>query len=103
MNLIVTTGCINRQSFTLPCPGSELDSLLILYSQLGQVKLRKTIDECKVEGSSVQVNITPEETLLFEPLEKGICQIQGKTKGGTPIVSFVIPFRCTELIEDKGV
>ena len=100
MEMIVTTGCLNRQTFTLPCLGSELDSLLILYGQLGKVRLRKTIAECVFRENLAQVDISPEETLLFETLEKGICQIQGKTREGSPIVSLVIPFRSTELMED---
>lgn len=65
-------------SFTLPFGVSNVDDLRISYAQHGKTVLTKGKDDCALEGNTIKVTLTQEETDLF--CTKFVCEIQVNVK-----------------------
>ena len=62
-------------TFTLPFDGSGITVLNLCFAQKGEVILEKTLQDCVMEGSTLQVRLSEAETLLFDH-RKGMVEMQ---------------------------
>ena len=62
-------------TFTLPFDCERITVLNLCFAQQGEVVLEKDLAACMVEGNTLQVGLTEEETLLFDD-KKGMVEIQ---------------------------
>lgn len=53
-------------TFTLPFAGNQITALNLCFDQQGEIVLEKSLEDCKVDGNTLQVKLTEEETLLFD-------------------------------------
>lgn len=53
--------------FTLPFNVEQLKKVEITYEQLGQIILQKTETDCTLEGKIIRLELTQEESRLFQP------------------------------------
>lgn len=77
-------------TFRLPFAGDRITVLNLCFAQQGQTVLEKALPACTVEGNTVQVTLTEEETLLFD-CQKGMVEMQlrvgcGKTRMASNIM-----------------
>lgn len=61
--------------FELPIDTSIIDTGKIIYSQDGKVILEKAISECAMEGNTISIKLTQEDTFSFN-CTKGMVYIQ---------------------------
>ena len=90
MSMIQGTTPTNR--FNLPFDVSEVAALRIAYSQKGAVIFTKTEADCTLEGNTVTLRLTQEETFKFEgeevvQIRLRVKQKDGNVKASKPVVS----------------
>lgn len=56
--------------FTLPFDSGMITSLNIAFAQQGTVVLEKTLSDCAADGDCVTVQLSEEDTLLFDSVKK---------------------------------
>ena len=77
-------------TFTLPIAGKSITALNLSFAQKGQLLLEKTLADCLVEDTALQVTLTEQDTLLFDD-KQGMVEMQlrvgcGKTKMASNIM-----------------
>ena len=73
--------------FTLPFDVSMVQKIRIIYAQNGTVKLTKTEADCTLEGNTVQVKLTQEDTLAFVAQSAAEIQVRVLTPAGDALAS----------------
>lgn len=89
--------------YTLPFGIDNVLSLRIIYAQRGQVIVTKTLEDCTVEGSTVNVKLTQEDTLAFAvdaPVEIQLRVLMGT---GDALASQVIRVKAGVCLEDEVI
>lgn len=82
-------GTTPENTFKLPFTLDEVSSLYITYSQEGKVVLEKEISDITIDGNTLNVKLTQEDTLSFSKGALNI-QIRFKTLQGNAMASRVI-------------
>ena len=59
-------GTTPTHEFTLPFDTSEIDDLRISYGQCDKEIVVKTRDDCRLDGNTVYVTLTQEDTFSFD-------------------------------------
>ena len=87
--------------FTLPFGVETVKTVEITYAQNEEVKLKKTDVDCVLEGSTVSVKLTQEDTFKFDekPLVK--IQIRVLTLDGDVIPSEIMYATVKECLSDE--
>lgn len=62
-------------TFHLPIDGSSITVLNLSFAQKGDIILEKTLADCTVEGNTLRVTLTEQETLLFDA-DRGMVEMQ---------------------------
>ena len=83
-------GTTPTHTFTLPFSVENVSDALIVYAQADNVILRKTVSQCHMEGNSLSVELTQEETFLFDCSKKVQIQVRVKTDEKTALTSDII-------------
>lgn len=73
--------------FELPFETSLIAKVRVLYRQDGKVKLRKEHEECSLNGNTISIRLTQEETLMFDCTSPVEIQLRVITLGGDSLVS----------------
>ena len=84
--------------FTLPFGIETIKTIQIIYAQSGAEKLTKSNEDCMLDGNTVTVKLTQEDTFLFDD---GVCvevQVRVLTNGGDALASRVMRVRCEECL-----
>ena len=63
---MIPKGCCCKNSFSFPFKPGNVSRLYITYQQNGKNVVEKTIDDCIFENDKVLVDITQQESLLFD-------------------------------------
>lgn len=75
--------------FEIPIDSSLLKQVQITYAQGGINLLVKTIEDCVLDGNSISVTLSQEETLMFSHKKDVEVQIRVLTKDGTAMATTV--------------
>lgn len=87
-------------TFTLPFDCERITVLNLCFAQQGEVVLEKDLAACKVEGNTLQVGLTEEETLLFDD-KKGMVEIQLRVGcGDTRMASNIMQISAQRILKD---
>lgn len=86
--------------FSMPFGVDEVEKLRILYVQDG-VKIVKTTDDCTLEGSTVTVRLTQEDTLSLSSDAVVKIQLRVLTTAGEALVSDVIRVKPGVCLDDE--
>ena len=85
--------------FTLPFNVEQLKKVEITYEQLGQIILQKTETDCTLEGKIIRLELTQEESRLFQPAQPVSIQLRVKTNEEKVLASEIkkiIPKSCLD-------
>lgn len=93
MSTFIRRGTTPTLTFTLPFAASAITALSIAFAQKRAVILEKKLSDVKIDGNSVSVTLTENETLSF--LERTSLEIQmrcycGRSKMASQIISVPI-------------
>lgn len=83
-------GTTPTHTFTLPFAADNVSDALIVYAQSDEEILRKTVSQCNMEGNTLSVDLTQEETFLFDCGKKVQIQVRVLTTVGKALASNII-------------
>lgn len=99
----VIQGTTPKNVFTLPFEVSQITDVRIIYSQKDAVVFTKVMADCTLEGNTVTVALTQEDTFALESEE--VVQIQlrvkrpdGNVQASVPVVTPVEKCLDTEVM-----
>ena len=97
----MTRGSTPTHFFTLPFDVEMVKTVEITYKQNEELKLQKTNTDCALEGNTVSVKLTQEDTFKFDekPLVK--IQIRVLTLDGDVIPSEIMYATVKECLSDE--
>lgn len=88
-------------SFELPFGKDYISKLIVTYDQDGNTVIEKRLEDVSFEGNTLLVNLTQEETNLFES-EKMVCiQLRVLTVNGKSIPSQKIYKNVYDVLNDE--
>lgn len=97
----MTRGTTPTHTYSLPFDVENVAKARIIYAQRGEVKIKKTEADCVMEGNTIQVRLTQEETLCFE---ENVCvdiQVRVLTTGGDAPASRIMHVLPGALLENE--
>ena len=88
--------------FTTNADCSQMDKIKIVFSQKGEIILKKTLDDITIKGNGhlIQTFLTEEETLLFKEENNPIIMQIVMGKGAARYPSDYIYATVTDLLEE---
>ena len=87
--------------FQLPMDTGDLKQIRITYSQLGRTVVEKTERDVRMEGSTITLTLTQEETLAFYHKSGVRFQIKVLTRDGTLLASAVKELSVGEILNTE--
>ena len=94
-------GTTPTHTFTLPFPVDTVKNALIVYKQGDEEILRKTVSQCHMDGNTLSVDLTQEETLRFCCEKKALIQVKVLTKENKALVSDIITTDVSKCLTDE--
>ena len=83
-------GTTPTHTFTVPFGIENVADALVVYAQSDKEILRKTVSHCHMEGNTLSVDLTQEETFLFNCQKKVQIQVRVLTTEGKALASDII-------------
>ena len=96
-------GSAPTHTFTLPEDVGVLKKIIIVYAQEDVEILRKTEQDCEINGNKVRLKLTQGETLLFDFNKNMQIQMKAVTEDGTPLISNIIKKDVRKCLIDEVV
>lgn len=87
--------------FTLPFGIETIKTIQIIYAQNGAEKLTKSNADCTLEGNTVKIRLTQEDTFKFADDVCVEVQVRVLTTGGDALASRVMRVRCHDCLSDE--
>ena len=92
-------GTTPRHTFTLPFPAEHVKKVRIIYAQSGQAVLTKEVDT--VDGDSITVSLTQEDTLRFDAAHLVEIQLRVLMDDGQALSSAIIKCSVGRCLEEE--
>ena len=87
-------------TFTLPIDGSSLTALNLCFAQKGEILLEKNLTDCVLEGNTLRVTLTEQETLQFAA-DRGMVEMQLRVGcGATKMASNIMRVSVERILKD---
>ena len=87
--------------FTLPFETTLVKGVKVTYAHNGDIVLEKETQDCKLEGNTVTLKLTQEETLLFENNQLVQVQIRLLLHNGDALCSIIYHCHTGVLLDDE--
>lgn len=87
--------------FTLPIEAELIKCAQVIYTQDGGAKLTKDINDCALDGKTLTVRLSQEDTLFFACDRCVRIQVRVLTQAGDALASHVMRVRCEECLSDE--
>ena len=87
-------GTTPTHKFILPFSVDVVDEVEVTYCQKGEEVLRKLAEECSMEGNSVELKLTQDETFRFNEGVNVEIQMRVLTNGGDCLASDIFAVGC---------
>lgn len=100
--MIIPKGCTVVNTFTVPFNREDIDVIYITYQQSGRTIIEKTVSDCVFRDGKILVDLSQEDTLLFNNSYIIQIQIRIRLKNGVATKSNIINVNTDELLK-KGV
>jgi hypothetical protein len=94
-------GTTPTHEFTIPFEVSLIDDLRISYAQSDKEILVKTKGDCTLEGNTITVTLSQEETFLFDCSKNVMLQVRVLTTSGNVLSSDIITLSVGRCINDE--
>ena len=87
-------------TYTLPFAGDQITVLNLCFDQQGEIVLEKSLEDFKVDGKTLQVKLTEEDTLLFDA-QKAMVEMQLRVGcGETRMASNIMRVSVERILKD---
>ena len=96
---MIYEGTTPTHTFTIPFDITLISKLRILYSQNNEVLITKELGDCTVLDNAVEVKLTQQETLAFDPRYNVEIQLRVLTAGGDALSSDIITTTVNRCLE----
>lgn len=83
-------GTTPKHTFTIPFDTSTIDDVRIIYAQGDEQKFVKELADCTLDGNTISVTLTQEQTFLFTDDKLVQIQLRVKTNTGEILSSDVL-------------
>ena len=80
-------GTTPTHTFNIPFDTSMLKEIKVLYTQNDALVLEKYTSDCKLDGATISVTLTQEDTFLFDYKKVVEIQLRVLTLGGEALTS----------------
>ena len=90
-----------QHRFNLPLETERIADLIVSYGQGRTEVLNKRKDNCALEGNTVIVKLTQQETKLFKPDVPVKIQIRLLTVDGEALASCEYLVKCKDVLNDE--
>ena len=94
-------GTTPTHTFRLPFDVSELQEVKITYSQCGNEVLHKKKADCTLDGTTLQVILSQEETLKFECCYPAQVQVRALMTNGQAVAADPVDFAVEEILDNE--
>lgn len=94
-------GTTPTHTFTLPFETNQLTKVRIVYSQGNAPIVTKEVEDCVLEGNTVTVKLTQEDTLKFDNSKFVSIQLRVVTDDEDSLVSDIIQKAVGECLDDE--
>lgn len=88
-------------SFTLPFDTSVVEKAKVIFKQDNRIVLEKYNEQCTLDGNTIHVKLTQEETYLFESDKYAKMQLRVLTTGGDALASEIFEVFVEEFLDDE--
>lgn len=89
--------------FTLPFDTEILQNVRVIYSWGGAEKITKEAFECQLDGNTITVKLTQEDTLKFPEGKLIDIQIRALNKSGDVIASDIMSVHVCRCLDDEVI
>ena len=94
-------GTTPTHTFALPFETSQLTKVRIVYAQGDAPIITKEIEDCTLEGNTITVKLTQEDTLKLDNAKYVSIQLRVLTEAEDSLVSDVIQKAIGECLDDE--
>lgn len=84
---MIVRGTTPTHSFTLPVDASQIACARFVYTQEGEVKIKKEGADVKLEGNQASTTLTQNDTLKLKAGVMVSINLKGKTVGGQSLAT----------------
>lgn len=84
---MIVQGTTPRHTITLPIPTASVKCVRFIYSQDGQVRVKKATEDITMDGNNVSVRLTQEDTFSFSTDMRVKLVVRVLTAAGDSLVS----------------
>ena len=88
-------------TYTLPFSTELVEKIRVVFSQRDGIKIKKTEEDAEMEGNTVKVRLTQEDTFRLNPMLPVQHQIRVRTTGGDVFKSKVHTFTVNECLDSE--
>ena len=96
-------GTTPTHTFTIPFSVNNVADALIVYAQGEEEVLRKTVRHCHMDGNTLSVDLTQEETFLFNCNKKVQIQVRVLTTEGKALASNIITTDVAKCLSNEAL
>lgn len=89
--------------FTLPFDTQAVKTVKVTYAHNGEIMLEKQTEDCTMQGNTVSVKLTQEETLLFDNNQLLQLQIRVLLYNGDALRSVIYHCHTGALLDDEVI
>lgn len=88
-------------TFTLPFDTSDIKSLMVIYAQGGNEVFHKNKEDCNLDGNTLSLTLTQEETKAFNHKLDVQVQLRVLAYNGSSIVSDIETIAVKTVLNDE--
>ena len=96
-------GATSTQVYTVAIAESDIERFRITYKHDKELILRKTSDECKMEGQKIVCNLSQQDTLKFINTRNARVQIKFLRKDGNVVYTKIFSIAIGETLDDEVI
>lgn len=94
-------GTTPKHTFNLQIDTEDIKTAEVVYVQRGDVKVTKTNKDITIEGKTIVVNLSQEDTFQFQPFKPVQIQLRVLTKSGEVLASRIFTVSCDECLSNE--
>lgn len=94
-------GTTPTHEFVLPFSVDNIDDVEITYCQNGKEILKKYADQCTMDGKTISLKLSQDETFAFDENVNVEIQLRVLTKGEDVLASDIFTVSCKRCLSDE--
>lgn len=94
-------GTTPTHTFNIPFDTSAVNEVKIIYAQDDEVVLEKRTEDCALEGQTISVTLTQDDTFRFDCKKAVEIQVRVLTAGGNALTSVPVKVGVSKCLDDE--